>query len=151
MARKKTTISELRVGLLAIGAIVILIIFILSVTGDIALFKRRLTYTTRFNTAEGLKAGDEVRLAGKLVGKVENVDFGAVPLTANDKPIIVSMSLDAEAVKDRIRDDSQVVPLSPEEREAIAASKTAAVRSEFATDEEVRELIERASKITPGV
>jgi len=75
MARKKTTISELRVGLLAIGAIVILIIFILSVTGDIALFKRRLTYTTRFNTAEGLKAGDEVRLAGKLVGKVENVGY----------------------------------------------------------------------------
>jgi phospholipid/cholesterol/gamma-HCH transport system substrate-binding protein len=109
MPRKRTTVSELRVGLLAIGAIVILIIFILSVTGDISLFKRRLTYTTRFGTAEGLKAGDEVRLAGKLVGKVENVDFGAVPLTPNDKPIIVTMSLDAEAVKDRIRDDSQVV------------------------------------------
>src|SRR5689334_12288056 len=109
MARKKTTISELRVGLLAIGAIVILIIFILSVTGDISLFKRRLNYTTRFSAAEGLKAGDEVRLAGKLVGKVEKVDFGAVPQTKNDKPIVVEMSLDAEAVKDRIRDDSQAV------------------------------------------
>ncbi|HJQ25432.1 MAG TPA: MlaD family protein [Blastocatellia bacterium] len=109
MARKKTTISELRVGLLAIGAIVILIIFILSVTGDISLFKHRLTYTTRFSTAEGLKNGDEVRLAGKLVGKVENVDFGSVPLTPNDKPIIVTMSLDANQVQDRIRDDSKVV------------------------------------------
>src|SRR5205085_5563074 len=109
MARKRTTISELRVGLLAIGAIVILIIFILSVTGDISLFKHRLTYTTRFSTAEGLKNGDEVRLAGKLVGKVENVDFGSVPLTPNDKPIVVAMSLDAEAVRDRIRDDSKVV------------------------------------------
>jgi phospholipid/cholesterol/gamma-HCH transport system substrate-binding protein len=109
MARKKTTFSELRVGLLAIGAIVILIIFILSVTGDISLFKRRLNYTTRFNAAEGLKAGDEVRLAGKLVGKVEDVEFGAVPQTKNDKPIVASLSLDADEVKDRIRDDSQAV------------------------------------------
>jgi phospholipid/cholesterol/gamma-HCH transport system substrate-binding protein len=109
MARKRTTVSELRVGLLAIGAIVILIIFILSVTGDISLFKRRLTYTTRFSAAEGLKAGDEVRLAGKLVGKVENVDFGAVPTSANDKTIVVTMSVDADQVRDRIRDDSRVV------------------------------------------
>src|SRR5215813_12870192 len=100
MARKKTTVSELRVGLLAIGAIVILIVFILSVTGDISFFKRRLTYTTHFNEAEGVKAGDEVRLAGKLVGKVENVDFGAVPESKNDKPIVITMSLDAEQVRD---------------------------------------------------
>src|ERR1700754_1356470 len=104
MARKKTTFSELRVGLLAIGAIVILIIFILSVTGDIALFKRRLNYTTRFSAAEGLKSGDEVRLAGKLVGKVEKVELGPVPVSPNDKTIIAILSLDAEQVGDRIRD-----------------------------------------------
>ena len=109
MARKRTTVSELRVGLLAIGAIVILIIFILSVTGDISLFKRRLTYTTRFSAAEGLKAGDEVRLAGKLVGKVENVDFGAVPQTKNEKPIVVVLSLEANEVRDRVRTDSEAV------------------------------------------
>ena len=55
---------------------VIFIIFILSVTGDISLFKKRLTYTTRLNVAEGLKSGDEVRLAGKLVGKVAEVVGG---------------------------------------------------------------------------
>ena len=109
MARKKTTISELRVGLLAIGAIIILIVFILSVTGDISLFKRRLTYTTHFSEAEGVKEGDEVRLAGKLVGKVAKVDFDRVPQSKNDKPIMITMSLDADQVRDRIRADSQAV------------------------------------------
>src|ERR1044072_7839091 len=109
MARKKTTMSELRVGILTIATIIILIIFILSVTGDISLFKKRLTYTTRLNAAEGLKTGDEVRLAGKLVGKVENVDLGPVPATANEKPIIVTMTVDANEVQDRIRQDSKAV------------------------------------------
>jgi len=34
--------------------------------------------------------------------------------------------------------DGAPIPLSPEEREAIARSKAAASRGEFATDEEVR-------------
>ncbi len=109
MARKKTTLSELRVGILAVATIVILIVFILSVTGDISLFKDTLTYKTRFAAAEGLKSGDEVRLAGKRVGKVDSVDFGEVPATENEKPIIVTMTLNADEVRDRVRTDSMAV------------------------------------------
>lgn len=110
MARKKTTLSELRVGILAIVTIVILIIFILSVTGDISLFKDDLTYTTRFAAAEGLKSGDEVRLAGKRVGKVESVAFSSdIPLTKDEKPIVVTLTVDGEDARDRIRTDSQAV------------------------------------------
>ena len=36
------------------------------------------------------------------------------------------------------RDDLPPVPLTPEEREAIAKSKAAAARGEFASDDEVR-------------
>jgi phospholipid/cholesterol/gamma-HCH transport system substrate-binding protein len=109
MARQRTTLSELRVGVLAIATIAILIIFILSVSGDIALFKRTVSYKTRFNAAEGLKSGDEVRLAGKLVGKVDSVEFGQIPVSANDKPIVVTMTLNADDVRDRIRQDSATV------------------------------------------
>ncbi|HYV06075.1 MAG TPA: MlaD family protein [Blastocatellia bacterium] len=109
MARTKTTLSELKVGLLAVGAITILIIFILSVSGDISLFKRTLHYRTRFAAAEGLKNGDEVRLAGKLVGKIENVEFAGIPSSKDEKPIIVTMTVDAREVQDRIRTDSQSV------------------------------------------
>ena len=35
-------------------------------------------------------------------------------------------------------DDEPLVPLTPEEQAAIAASKTAAARGEFATDKQVR-------------
>ena len=35
-------------------------------------------------------------------------------------------------------DDVPAVPLTPDEREAIARSKAAAARGEFATDDEVR-------------
>lgn len=109
MERKKSTLSTLRVGILTIVAIVVFIIFILSVTGDISLFKKRLTYTTRLNAAEGLKSGDEVRLAGKLVGKVEKVEFGGVPVGPNDKPIVVTLSVDEKEVNGLIRGDSRVV------------------------------------------
>ncbi len=110
MPRSKTTISELRVGLLAVATIVILIVFILSVTGDIALFKSTRTYTTHLNAAEGLKSGDEVRLAGKRVGKVESVDFQSqVPTDANAKPIVVTMTVDPGEVDGFIRGDSQAV------------------------------------------
>jgi phospholipid/cholesterol/gamma-HCH transport system substrate-binding protein len=109
MPRNKTTLSQLRVGILAVATIAILIIFILSVTGDIGLFKKTVMMTTRLAAADGLKKGDEVRLAGKLVGKVEEVGFTGVPATANDKTILVTMKLDAGEVGDRIRGDSKAI------------------------------------------
>ncbi|HET9532699.1 MAG TPA: MlaD family protein [Blastocatellia bacterium] len=110
MSRKKTTLSELRVGILAVATIVILVVFILSVTGDISIFRDTRTYTTRFAAAEGLKEGDEVRLAGKRVGQVSSVDFGAeIPVSKDDKPIVVTMTVNATEVRDRIRADSMAV------------------------------------------
>ncbi len=109
MSRSKTTLSELRVGILAVATIIILIIFILSVTGDISLFKDTMVYTTRLNAAEGLKNGDEVRLAGKRVGKVESVEFGGIPASPSDKPILVTLSLNGADVRDRIRSDSKAI------------------------------------------
>jgi phospholipid/cholesterol/gamma-HCH transport system substrate-binding protein len=109
MPRTKTTLSQLRVGILALATIAILIIFILSVTGDISLFKKTMIMTTKLSAAEGLKKGDEVRLAGKLIGKVEEVGFTGVPATANDKTILVTMRLDANETGDRIRGDSRAI------------------------------------------
>ena len=109
MARKKTTLAELRVGLLVLVTIVILIIFVLSVTGDNAIFRHQVTIKTRFAAAEGLKPGDEVRLAGKRVGKVESIDFAEIPTSPQEKAIIVTMVLDSNEIKNRIREDSTAV------------------------------------------
>ena len=109
MPRQKTTISELRVGILAVVTIVILIVFILGVSGGIPIFQTNATYQTKFAAAEGLKKGDEVRLAGKLVGKVDSVEFGGIPESKNEKPIVITMIVDAKEVVGRIRRDSQAV------------------------------------------
>ena len=109
MPRQKTTMSELRVGVLVVATVTILIIFILSVSGGMPFFQHNSTYRTRFAAADGLKKGDEVRLAGKNVGKVDSVEFGAVPTSRDEKPIVVVVVVDSNEVKDRIRRDSQAV------------------------------------------
>jgi phospholipid/cholesterol/gamma-HCH transport system substrate-binding protein len=110
MSRKKTTFAELRVGVLVIAAVVILILFILSVSGDISIFKKTITLRTRLAAADGLKSGDEVRLAGKRVGKVDKVDFEpGIPTSPNQKTILVTMLLDAKDAGDRVREDSIAV------------------------------------------
>lgn len=110
MARKTTTLSQIRVGLLAVVTIVILIVFILSVTGDISIFKNTLAVKTRFAAADGLKAGDEVRLAGVRVGQVSGVDFAeGIPDSKTAKTILITMTLDAGEVRGRVRTDSKAV------------------------------------------
>ena len=109
MARQKTTMSELRVGILVVATVTILIIFILSVSGGMPFFQDNITYSTRFAAADGLKKGDEVRLAGKHVGKVDSVEFGAVPSSKDEKPIVVTMIVDASEVEGRIRRDSEAI------------------------------------------
>jgi len=109
MARQKTTLSELRVGILVVATITILIIFILGVSGGIPFFQHNSVYRTRFAAADGLKKGDEVRLVGKLVGKVDSVEFGAVPSSKDEKPIVITMVVDAKEVEGRIRRDSLAV------------------------------------------
>lgn len=110
MPRQKTTMSELRVGILVVATITILIIFILSVSGGLPFFQHNATYSTRFGAADGLKNGDEVRLAGKLVGKVDSVEFGPdVPSNKDEKPIVITMVVDAKEVAGRIRRDSLAV------------------------------------------
>ena len=109
MPRQKTTMSELRVGILVVATITILIVFILGVSGGIPFFQHNATYLTRFAAADGLKKGDEVRLVGKLVGKVDSVEFGAVPNSKDEKPIVITMVVDAKEVAGRIRRDSMAV------------------------------------------
>jgi hypothetical protein len=63
-----------------------------------------------------------------------------------DRALEVARSLPPEAQDDIARvvlrltgaDDDTILPLTSEEQTAIAASKAAATRGEFATDEEVR-------------
>jgi phospholipid/cholesterol/gamma-HCH transport system substrate-binding protein len=132
MSKKKTSLSDLRVGLLVLGAIAIMVVFIMSITGDISPFAKKMRVKTRFKAAEGLKEGDEVRLAGKRVGKVEDVSLGDIPTEPGEKNILVTMHMDQSEIGDRIRKDSiatlgqqgflgdRVIDISPGTRAADA-------------------------------
>src|SRR5437868_6135602 len=97
--KRKVTFAEIRVGILVIMALAILVVFMLSVTGDIALFKKTMVIKTRFSAGEGLKEGDEVRLAGKRIGKIESVDFApGIPSDVNQKSIEIGRASCRERV-----------------------------------------------------
>ncbi|HYP53779.1 MAG TPA: MlaD family protein, partial [Pyrinomonadaceae bacterium] len=75
MPPKKKTIGlrELRVGLFVVISIFVLIFLILNASGDISPFAKKLKVKARFASADGLREGAEVRLAGVRIGKVDSV------------------------------------------------------------------------------
>ena len=105
---------DFRVGLLVIASIVVLILLILAVSGDISFFKSRVTLYTNLVGAEGLKAGDEVRLAGVRVGSVKKVTFSEVPEDQNATSAVrVEMVIEGTEAQERIRTDSFATPTAP--------------------------------------
>jgi len=75
MPRSKASISlsQVRVGIFVLIAIVVLVFLVLNASGDINPFSRKLHLKARFVDANGLREGSEVRLAGVRVGKVERI------------------------------------------------------------------------------
>src|SRR5215204_1004603 len=66
--------SELKIGVLTIFAIVIVAITIFMLTGGKGFFWQRYSLKTRFTNVAGLKPGSPVRVAGKEVGSVTEID-----------------------------------------------------------------------------
>ena len=92
-----------------LASIGVLILLIFAVSGDISLFSDNATYKAKLSGAEGLKKGDEVRLAGVRIGSVKSVDFDQVPSDPSaTSAVIVTMEVDGDA-RDRIRRDSFVI------------------------------------------
>src|ERR1051326_241754 len=106
-------LSELRVGLLVLIAIAILVVLILNASGTLNPFASHLHLRARFNDANGLREGSEVRLAGVRIGKVDRIellkpsDLGNQP---NPQKVQVYMSVDTKIdgipATERLRTDS---------------------------------------------
>jgi phospholipid/cholesterol/gamma-HCH transport system substrate-binding protein len=67
--------SELKIGVLTIVAITIAIVLIFMLTGSSGFFWQRYPLKTRLNNVAGLAPGSPVRVAGKQVGSVKEVEF----------------------------------------------------------------------------
>ncbi len=115
--RKQTSFSELRVGILVISALAILMLVIFAVSGDIRLpgFSKTTIVKTEMASVDGLRKGAEVRLSGKKVGSVKDINFSDQIPTEQNAPnnieIVMEIdgSLDGRPAIDRIRTDSKAV------------------------------------------
>jgi len=119
MPRSTTSISlsQLRVGIFVLVAIVVLIFLILNASGDINPFSRKLHLRARFVDANGLREGSEVRLAGVRVGKVERIVLLEPSPVPNAPRVEAQMTIDSvidgRPANERIRSDSQAQQGSP--------------------------------------
>src|SRR5512141_2031620 len=67
--------SELKIGILAVVALVIASVVIFMLSGQGGFPWQRYHLKTRFDSVPGLKAGAPVRLAGIEVGAVKNIEL----------------------------------------------------------------------------
>ena len=107
--KKGTSLSQLKVGVFALISLAVLALLILNSTGDFNPFRKTMSLKARFATADGLREGAEVQLAGVHIGKVTAVRF--LPPDAEDKEKIearmeVISKLDNSDINERIRTDS---------------------------------------------
>jgi phospholipid/cholesterol/gamma-HCH transport system substrate-binding protein len=115
-ARKTIGLREVRVGLFVLVAVAVLIFLILNASGDIS-FKAKRHLRAKFMSAEGLRPGAEVRLAGVRIGRVDDVNL----LRATDDPeekrvevmLSVDSTVDGKPVEDLVRKDSRAQLSSP--------------------------------------
>ncbi len=115
--RKQTSFSELRVGILVLSAFFILVLVIFAVSGDIRLpgISRTTLVRTQMASVDGLRKGAEVRLSGKKIGSVREINFNdQIPNSIdsqNNIEIVMEIdgSLDGKSAIERIRTDSKAV------------------------------------------
>ncbi len=67
--------SELKIGIVAVAAIVLTVMIVIAVGGQGGFACERYELKTHFKNVQGLKSGAIVRVAGVDVGKVTSVDF----------------------------------------------------------------------------
>lgn len=109
VSKKKLTISELRVGIFMILALLVFGFLILNSSGDFNPFEKKLRLRARFANADGLRPNAEVQLAGLTIGKVEEVKFLQPDTPDGDRieaKIAVAQLLDGKPMTDLIKTDS---------------------------------------------
>src|SRR5262247_2128761 len=114
---RNVSFSQVRVGIFVLLAIAILVFLVLNASGDINPFSTKLHLKARFQDANGLREGSEVRLAGVRVGKVDRITLLAPSDVPNAPRVEALMTIDSKIdgrpANERIRSDSTAQQGSP--------------------------------------
>ena len=91
--------SELKIGIIAVVAIAMAVMFVIAVGGQGGFSWEQYTLTTKFPDVKGLKSGAVVRVAGVEVGKV-----GEVKLAGSEVEVVLKVN---DENKSRITEQSR--------------------------------------------
>ncbi len=108
--QQKLTLSELRVGIFMLAALLVTGFLILNSSGNFNPFEKKIKLKARFESADGLHAGADVQLAGVSIGKVDEVKFLPPDAPAGlriEATFLVVQQLDNKPISDLIRTDSR--------------------------------------------
>lgn len=116
-SKRSVGLSELRVGLFILAALAVLVFLIMNATGELNPFARKFHVRTKFVSADGLREGSDVRLAGVRIGKVDSISL----LPPSDDPaapkvearLEIDNTIDGQPANSRIRTDSTAQLMSP--------------------------------------
>lgn len=107
--KNNITFSQLRVGIFVLFGLIVLGFLILNSTGDFNPFVDHFILKARFASADGLREGAEVQLAGVHIGKVTEVRL-LPPENPDDAKVEAILSVDStlggKPISERIRSDS---------------------------------------------
>ena len=101
--------SQLRVGIFVLFGLAVLAFLILNASGNFNPFEKKLRLKARFASADGLRDGAEVQLAGVNIGKVESVNLLSPDSPENarvEAVLMISRNLDGKPISERIHTDS---------------------------------------------
>ncbi len=117
LTQRNLGFSQLRVGIFVLFGLAVIGFLILNSTGEFNPFEKKLRLKARFATADGLRDGAEVELAGVHIGKVESVRLLPPDTEEGSKieaTLLVDQKIGGELISERIRTDStaQLVAIS---------------------------------------
>lgn len=90
-AKQKPTLSELRVGIFVIVAVLVLAVAIFAIGSSVGLFEEQFLAVTYLNNVSGLKPGDIVLMNGVEVGNVDRIQLttaGELPATVRNRVLL---------------------------------------------------------------
>jgi phospholipid/cholesterol/gamma-HCH transport system substrate-binding protein len=89
--------SQLKVGVIVLVSVVVLttLLFLMTSSSGLGVFTRKLTITTYFENASGLKVGAAVNAEGVTIGTVKSVTITSAP-ERKATPVVVVMKIDGK-------------------------------------------------------
>jgi phospholipid/cholesterol/gamma-HCH transport system substrate-binding protein len=95
--------KSVRVGMLVVGALAVLMIFVFFIGSEQKIFAKKNEYEVRFDSVVGLAEGNPVKISGVTVGVVRDI---RLPRDPKQKDVFIQLMIDRK-YSERIRGDSR--------------------------------------------